>query len=272
MGSFGKFLVHGREWAKHKYIKKTPEKGYTRYWYTETGPDTEKRDLPTLDEWKNMTDEEKSKSIYDAYINEYKKNGIDYEEVMKKYNANELTISELEKCVELEEKLAKRLKPQLHDLGVDITSISRSHVSSKNGSARNYVYGYDILGDKISESWYTDENDITRKGGVKITPEDKRNSSSNYKLQKSEDSDDNILTKKNKDGSQTTIYKDSDGNLRKNTYYSDHSKDTSEKLDNSSNEAQAANRLLNAKKKEKIKHSALLGEAFIQDYLGVEID
>lgn len=261
MSSFGKFLFHGREWAKHKYIKKTPEKGYTRYWYTETGPSDESNsdDLgePGTEEFNEkfnkLSDDEKVKYLNDDLKKDV---GLSYEELMmlSNKNSNEYTSEDYQIAYKFQAWLKK------WEDYITTTETRTTYTTIRDSKTGESTKSKDVE-TKVTKGKYVDSASIN-----------KNNLSSNYKLQKSEDSDDNILTKKNKDGSQTTIYKDSNGNLRKNTYYSDHSKDTSEKLDSSSNEAQAANRLLNTKKKEKIKHSALLGEAFIQDYLGVEID
>lgn len=93
-------------------------------------------------------------------------------------------------------------------------------------------------------------------------------SSGDYKVEKSEDSDDNILTKTNKDGSQTSIYKGEDGNYYKNTYHmNDHSKDTSEKISASSAEGKLIAKALSSESYSNAKTYTSKGKAIVNNLL-----
>lgn len=94
--NYGQYLVHGKEWAKHKYIKKAAAKGYTRYYYNDSSKNAEDNDDSRYQwegygytkEWHNKTYDEQLK-IYNNALMEYF--GVKNEdEFNKKYsNANE---------------------------------------------------------------------------------------------------------------------------------------------------------------------------------------
>lgn len=70
--NYGQYLVHGKEWGKHKYIKKAAAKGYTRYYYNEGS--------------KNAVDNDDSGYQWEGYGYTKEWNNKPYDEQLRIYN------------------------------------------------------------------------------------------------------------------------------------------------------------------------------------------
>lgn len=146
--NYGQYLVHGKEWAKHKYIKKAAAKGYTRYYYNDSSKNAEDDDDSRYQwegygytkEWHNKTYDEQLK-IYNNALMEYF--GVKNEdEFNKKYsNANE---DELKKKYE---KFQKAFGGYLRN---GVYASNKTQVSLTDVRTGKKVFEYDSDKNKVN--------------------------------------------------------------------------------------------------------------------------